>query len=200
VRGVQDLIDRAPYTTRLYSTLSAAEMTVDPVFRVNPDLPELSNLHQAERVIECNASVYEFEANWRIDFPQGTTIRGTPDSFGTWPDQVDEQPANFRVLTLSTTGDGAVLADNGEIINAELAAYNAGVPGVTTMVEMPGVDTPGIDTPGAGAEVGDDGVMTYHSNDACSLRPSRGNEPPASFAAGLAALLGAGWLRRRARS
>jgi hypothetical protein len=192
LRSVQELIDRTPYATRLYSTLSAAEMTVDPIFRVNPDLPELNNQHQAVRVIECNPNVYEFEANWRIDFPQGTTIRGTPESVGTWPAGVDEQPANFRVLTLSTTGDGAVLADNAELINAELAAYNAGVPSP---------DTPSVVTPGMGAVVGNDGVMTYHSNDACSLRPSRGERPlHGSFAAALAALIGAGWLRRRARS
>jgi hypothetical protein len=194
LRGVQTLIDRAPYATRLYSTLSAAEMVVDPVFRFNPDLPELSNVHQAERVIECDPSVYEFEAPWRIDFPQGTTIRGTADSVGIWPDAVSEQPANFRVLTLSTTGEGAVIADNAEVITADLSAYNAGVPGIDRPV--PGG---GVDTPSTGSMMGDDRVAS-HSSGACSLGAGHARGiGPVPFAASLAILAGAGWLRRRPR-
>jgi Uncharacterized protein conserved in bacteria (DUF2330) len=186
IRSVQQLIDRAPYTTRLYSTLSAADMTADPVFKFNPDLPELSNVHQAVRVTECDSSLYEYQAPWRIDFPQGTTIRGTADSVGAWPDAISTQPANFRVLSLSTTGDGAVLADNTEVINAGLASYNAGV------LSPDGV--PGTTT-------GSDGVTTYHSSDSCSLSAGqRPSSPPLPFAVSLASLLGACWLRRRATS
>jgi hypothetical protein len=36
MRRVQQLIDAQPYVTRLYSTLSPADMTVDPVFTFNP--------------------------------------------------------------------------------------------------------------------------------------------------------------------
>jgi Uncharacterized protein conserved in bacteria (DUF2330) len=128
LRGVQELIDQAPYATRLYSTLSAAEMTVDPVFVFNADLPDIDNIHSADRVIECNPNLYESEAPWRIDFPQGTTIRGTPEQVGQWPAAVDEQPPNFRVLTLAASGEGAVVADNSGTIDSMLAEYNAGVP------------------------------------------------------------------------
>jgi hypothetical protein len=128
LRSVQELIDRARYTTRLYSTLSAAEMTVDPVFVFNADLPDVDNVHTADRVIECNPSLYEAAAPWRIDFPQGTTIRGTADQVGQWPAAVDEQPPNFRVLTLAAAGEGAVVADNSGTISSMLADYNAGVP------------------------------------------------------------------------
>jgi hypothetical protein len=128
LRSVQELIDRAPYTTRLYSTLSAAEMTVDPVFVFNADLPPVDNVHNADRVIECSPAVYEFEAPWRIDFPQGTTIRGTPEQVGQWPTAVDEQPPNFRVLTLAASGEGEVVADNSGAISSMLADYNAAVP------------------------------------------------------------------------
>jgi hypothetical protein len=193
LRGVQTLIDQAPYATRLYSTLSAAEMLVDPVFRFNPDLPDLDNVHQAERVIECDASVFPFQAPWRIDFPQGTTIRGTPDSVGAWPDAVSGQPANFRVLSLSTTGEGAVLADNAEVITADLAAYNAGVPGSSGSV-MGGAANPGT------GMTGNDGVVTRHSSGACSVVAGRARAAaPLPFAASLALLVGAGWLRRRPR-
>jgi hypothetical protein len=128
LRGVQTLIDRTGYTTRLYSTLSAAEMTIDPVFVFNPDLPNVNNIHQADRIIECNSGVYESQASWRIEFPQGTTIRGTPDSVGQWPEAVSDQPPNFRVLTLAASGEGEVIDDNSGVISSMLADYNAGIP------------------------------------------------------------------------
>jgi hypothetical protein len=137
LRSVQALIDQAPYATRLYSTLSAAEMTRDPVFVFNAELPPVNNIHSADRVIECNPRVYQSDAPWRIDFPQGTSIRGTAAQVGQWPSAVDEQPPNFRVLTLAASGEGAVVADNSGTINSMLANYNAGVP-------RPGADSGGF--------------------------------------------------------
>jgi hypothetical protein len=174
LRGVQTLIDRGPYVTRLYSTLSAAEMTVDPVFRFNPDLPDVDNIHQANRIIECDRDVYLSRAAWRIEFPQGTVIRGSADSVGRWPTEVDNQPPNFRVLTLATTGEGAVVADNSALIEDMLAGYNAGVP-------RPKGDSGGFCNLGAGAG---------------AANASRGSALPAALTLALATLLGA--RRRRA--
>lgn len=128
LRDVQELLDGAPYVTRLYSTLSAEEMTVDPVFVFNPDLPNVDNIHRADRIIECNGDVTVGEAPWRIELPQGGVIRGTAADVGSWPLAVAEQPANLRVLTLAAEGDGEVLEDNGAVIDEMLAEYNAGVP------------------------------------------------------------------------
>jgi hypothetical protein len=128
IRRVQQLIDSLPYTTRMYSTLSAADMTVDPVFTFNPDLPEVNNVHTATRTIECSPSVYSWEAPWRIDLPQGGSIRGTPDTVGSWPAEVDDQPANLRVLTLSSAGSGLVSEDNAEVIGQMLEDYNDTIP------------------------------------------------------------------------
>jgi Uncharacterized protein conserved in bacteria (DUF2330) len=169
LRGVQALIDQAPYTTRLYSTLSAAEMTLDPVFVFNPELPDVNNIHQANRVIECDGSVTEFEAPWRIDFPQGTTIRGTANDVGSWPDAVGAQPPNFRVMTLAATGEGVVVADNAEIISSMLADYNSGVP------------------------------RPRDSGGFCSIGAGAPRRPTLPVALALGALLGATRLRRAAR-
>jgi hypothetical protein len=128
VRLVQTLIDEHPEVTRLYSTLSAAEMTVDPLFTFNTDLEDLSNLHTAERIIECNPSIYEFEAPWRIELPQGSVVRGTADQVGTWPAEFSSQPANFRILRQGDSGEGRVVEDNGPLINDMLDEYNAGIP------------------------------------------------------------------------
>ena len=45
--------DRSAYLTRLYTTLSPAEMDTDPVFAFNPDLKPVSNVHNAREVYPC---------------------------------------------------------------------------------------------------------------------------------------------------
>ena len=42
------------YLTRLFTTLSAEEMTVDPMFGFNPDLPEVANLRTAGARFDCS--------------------------------------------------------------------------------------------------------------------------------------------------
>jgi hypothetical protein len=128
VQRVQELIDAHPTVTRLYSTLSAEEMTADPLFTFNPDLADVSNVHVAERIIECNPDVYQSEAPWRIELPQGGVVRGTADQVGTWPDGFSAQPANFRILRQSESGEGKVVEDNGSTIDGMLDDYNATIP------------------------------------------------------------------------
>jgi len=50
---VQAVLADAPYLTRLYTTLSADEMTLDPMFSYNPDLPRVSNVHAADAYWDC---------------------------------------------------------------------------------------------------------------------------------------------------
>lgn len=53
LRATSKLFDTRPYLTRLYTTLSAEEMTVDPMFDVNSDLPKVSNMRTARAHWEC---------------------------------------------------------------------------------------------------------------------------------------------------
>jgi hypothetical protein len=119
MRSMQQLLTSRPVMTRLYTTMSAMEMTEDPLFTFNADLPLVSNVHTAERVIECNPSVEQFNAPWRIELPQGGVVRGTGSS-QTWP-VVPEQPYNRRVLQLGEKGSGMVAEDHTE----RLAEINA---------------------------------------------------------------------------
>jgi MYXO-CTERM domain-containing protein len=129
VRRVQAIIDAHPTITRLYTTLSADEMTLDPLFGFNPDLGTVSNQHSADRIIECSSDLYQWEAPWRIELPQGGTVRGLPADVGTWPAELADTPPNFRILRDAESGAGRVLEDNSESISAGLDAYNASVPG-----------------------------------------------------------------------
>jgi MYXO-CTERM domain-containing protein len=129
MKDVQALFDRSAYVTRLYSTMSAKEMTADPLFTFNPDLQDVSNVHTAVRVIECNPKIQQFEAPWRVELPSGQTVRGTADQVGTWPAAFDSQEANTKIVQMSASGPGVVLLDNSPAIGGALDQYNAKVPG-----------------------------------------------------------------------
>jgi hypothetical protein len=130
VKVVQTLIDAHPELTRLYSTLSADEMTEDPEFTFNADLADVSNLHTAERVIECNPNLYQFEAPWRVELPQGDVVRGTAADFQSrqWPSGVSDLPPNRRIVHSAGSGSGKVFEDNSAAITTTLEAYNSTVP------------------------------------------------------------------------
>lgn len=116
-----------PYLTRFYTTMSADEMTRDPAFDFNSNLPDLSNAHTADRIIECSPSINQFEAPWRIELANGETIRG---SGNTWPFSVGDgsMPANARISRLETDGDGEVIVDNVAAIASALTDHNRTVP------------------------------------------------------------------------
>lgn len=125
------MLDKHPTLSRLYTTLSAEEMTLDPIFTFNPDLEDVSNQHTAERVIECRPDISQFEAPWRIELPKGGgTIRGTAQQVGSWPTDLDALPPNSRIVRTSSSGSGKVVEDNATPIAEQLAKYNATVAGV----------------------------------------------------------------------
>jgi hypothetical protein len=44
-----DLVRRYDYVTRFFGRISPEEMTVDPMFDLDPDLPDVSNIHDLSR-------------------------------------------------------------------------------------------------------------------------------------------------------
>ncbi len=127
----EELVQSRPYVTRLYTTLSAPEMDLDPLFDFNPDLEEVSNMHAATRVIECSPNLSFGEAPSRIELEDGRVVRLPPGN-GPWPfspGAEDAPPANAIVAQLSTSGPGTVVEDNGAQIDEVLGRYNAQVPG-----------------------------------------------------------------------
>ena len=127
MRETQELFDDFPYVTRLYTTMSAHEMTLDPSFDFNPDLADVDNVHNADRIIECHPDVFQQDAPWRAELPSGLVVRGT--GFG-WPIQPDEMmPATLTVSEVGTSGQGTVVRDNVETVRQQLELANAQVPG-----------------------------------------------------------------------
>jgi len=208
-RLVQELIDTKSYATRLYSTLSAEEMTVDPLFTFNPDLPDVDNFHTAERVIECSPAYYQSDAPWRIELPQGGVVRGGPGDFGTWPSAFDELPANRRILRMGESGLGQVLEDNSELIDDAIQTYSEGVPDPPRHLpdSIPGesIDggvgpaAPGSPSPASNDSPGSSDIPLAPTG-GCACRNSHGGSTAALSFGLLALLVFAMRLRARASS
>lgn len=114
------LFDENSNVTRMYTTLSPDEMTVDPSFTFNPELEDVSNVHVADQIMMCA----DGGPGWRIELPQGMTIEGDGQ---TWPIDFDSgMPANLRILQLSTSGGGLAVEDNAATIGAMLTDLGVG--------------------------------------------------------------------------
>ena len=66
------LFSNGRYLTRLYTTLSADEMTVDPVFVYNNDMPDQSATREAKLVASCGSNGTE----WNLTLGAGTGREG----------------------------------------------------------------------------------------------------------------------------
>ena len=113
-----------PYLTRLFTTLSPDEMTKDPVFSFNPDLPEVSNEHWGELVfLECSPNggvdfngpaLLVTEQGWRLYLPDGP-------SRNDW--QEAGLPASLRIEMLREEGAAQVVTDNADAITTGVDTY-----------------------------------------------------------------------------
>ena len=138
----EQLLQSRPYVTRLYTTMSAKEMTLDPAFAFNSDLGNVSNVHTAERTFGCDDS-------WKIELPQGDIVYGKPGAV--WPmDDMDGQPAALRIMQLSTSGKGEVVKDNAKRITQLLKQSDSGD---SARFDGDGDDGCSVAQPGSGAPV-----------------------------------------------
>jgi hypothetical protein len=174
VMNTQQLLDSRSYVTRLYSTMSADEMTLDPVFDFNGDLADVSNVHTAVQTIECSSSVTQYEAPWRIELPQGGVIRGKGGDY-TWPFALGgDLPANLKIVQLSTKGQGKVAMDNSADVAKVLLKQSGGMKSTGAATPPPpkrGVPIGG-GTGGTSGSKMDAGMMSASMPDAGVSSPS----------------------------
>ncbi len=172
----QKLLSSLPYVTRLYTTMSADEMTVDPAFDFNPDAGDVSNQHTAMQTIGCDQS-------WTMVLPQGDVVVGR--ELGVWPSQAAKgQPAARKILQLATQGKGTVMLDNSAKIT-KLLAKAAADQGVKVV---------------SGADGGPPVVLKGGSSGGCSAMGSSTSQASAgAWLLGLLSWCGL-WWRRRGRS
>jgi MYXO-CTERM domain-containing protein len=208
MQETQALFDSRPYLTRLYTTMSADEMTMDPVFAFNPDLDDVSNIHTATQVLECGKSGDPFgaDAPWSVELPQGGTVRGAGNA-RVWPIDVMSQPAALRIMQFGTSGEGEVLEDRSKSIAEKNPAPpskpSTGLAGSGSTVTAgrggsaappkTGTGGTGASAPVAPPNLGDKATED-EGNDGCSVAHARGSD-----ALSLLLLAAIPLLRRRRR-
>jgi hypothetical protein len=66
------MFDRHDYLTRLYTTMSPSEMTLDPFFETNKEMEDVSNLHEAKAEYICTENGTDFVL--KVTLEDGTVI------------------------------------------------------------------------------------------------------------------------------
>ena len=119
-----ELFDRHPSVTRLFTALSAEEMTLDPIFAFNPDLEDFSNVHEADVIVDCGDGGDYYSSPIRIRLEDGREIITGWDMPR---DDFDAMPAADSFAEAGASGQPRVIQDNSETINIALAERNAEV-------------------------------------------------------------------------
>jgi MYXO-CTERM domain-containing protein len=193
------LLSAYPYLTRMYTTISPAEMTEDPFFHQNADLADVDNRNQiAQQFIDCDNN-----AIWTL--PDGRQVYSpTPFDF---PDFAGEMPWEEEIEDAPDRGDTIDLVNNTELINVQLAEYNCGYnfPSAEACGNPPdsgtgtGTGGPGGGPGGTGSDTGDDPDQTDGGGgDGCGCS-AQGGEPSDALAFGALGLGLLGLRRRRRR-
>ncbi len=191
----QALLQRWTYLTRLYTTISPEEMTLDPTFKAMPehDYETVSNTGAFGnlRTTCCGKQV--------LDIPKQGDVPGREVALdaGRWPPFSSLMPWAERIEQAPLLGDLMTVADNSQAVDAELARWNeaqgwpagSGQGGFTCSGGSGGVGFSGGFSTG-----GDQGLQPGGGSSCNCSVPGRHN------ALGLAAVLGLvgfGLVRRR---
>lgn len=114
LKDTQAIFDSRPYFSRLYTTVSPEEMTRDPIFAENPDLPDVSNVHTATALATCGADQNAPPESVLITLPSGKTILVRGPFQMTWPevtypDPAPNEPAASKIELIGTSGPGTIV-------------------------------------------------------------------------------------------
>ena len=123
LQHAQDTFDRLPYVTRLYTTLSAEEMNLDPIFAFNPDLEAFSNVHVADAIVDCGEGGDYYTSPVIVRLADGREIITTRN--GGDRTALDAMPAAQSFAETGASGPPVVLRDNNAEIEVALAEFNA---------------------------------------------------------------------------
>jgi MYXO-CTERM domain-containing protein len=188
------LLDSYPTLTRMFTTISPGEMTADPFFHENSDLPGVDFTNQiATRNFGCGP-----DEVWVLPDGREVYVPG-----GIWPDFVEEMPWEEEVQEIAAAGAPVVLQSRTTLINDLLETHNC-------MFDYPSAEacgnagstgdldsgSTGVGGTGGTAGTGGDGSAGLNGgtlDDGCNCRSS-------GSAGGSAVLLGLGLLGLGRRS
>jgi MYXO-CTERM domain-containing protein len=114
-KHARDVLAKYPFLTRMFTTISPAEMTIDPEFVARPDL--------------SNENVTAFQNATRRTTCSGSSAMLLPDGRevalpGSWPTFSSLMPWAERIEEVPATGPVIVLVDNTDEIDEQLRIWN----------------------------------------------------------------------------
>jgi MYXO-CTERM domain-containing protein len=146
------IVSEWPYLTRLFTTISPDEMTMDPMFHARSELTlGVSQSRQAVQLVQCSS-------DRTVTLPDGRVVALDATN---WPAFSSAMPWAERIEEVPDEGDIVVLVDNSDEIDALLADWN----------ELIGVDI----EPGEGLSTGGTGTGNS-SNSSSSSSQGTGGE------------------------
>ena len=115
LKSAMTLLGAHPYLTRLYTTMSAEEMSVDPDFDFNADAPAVTNVFTAKaRYDTCESDVTQRKV--RIELPDGRVF------YTRMSEPFNQGPNSERVEQYSNIGSPALIQDNNALIQEAIRA------------------------------------------------------------------------------
>jgi len=163
-RAVDGLFRDTRTLTRFFTTIDPAEMTRDPIFAFNPDLPPVSNDHVIDATIrsgeDCQSYVdlvYPDARRWRV-----TCDFGCP---GVIPAVPGQEPLRFAEV-LDETGEPVPIGDDQiAAVDRILDGASVGLPTLPPSFEaelpvlQPGPSLPSVGASGGSGCAGGDGPL-----------------------------------------
>jgi MYXO-CTERM domain-containing protein len=196
-RRASELLRDYPYLTRLFTMLSPAEMTEDPMFHQRADLPEVPAQRLASRAVVG-------EIGFQV--PGAHLVVLTDD--GSWPVFETSMPWVERVEEIPASGAVIELVDNGTLIDLLLEDHNRAQGWDEDACGSPGGNSGGGSGGSGGGTIGgnggggsggekltDEDRMTAGGGCGCSV-PRGGGAGSLAMALALGALVARGRRRR----
>jgi hypothetical protein len=145
----EKLFKGLPYLTRLYTTMSPDEMTQDPMFVFNKDLPLVAKDHQATGIRKCSGSYEYDDAPIQITLENGTSYLYDPGATA-GGGGTGKLPAAARIEQLKSSGAASVIKDNGGDISKVLANAAVTTSGSGAVISVPKPNLTGFGCAGCG--------------------------------------------------
>jgi len=155
-RHANDLLDANPYLTRMYTTISPAEMSEDPTFEETDGLPPVGTTQTATALTSCDGKTGVILPDGREVGLDRVTNPSSPSAVTVkWPTFRSEMPWVERVEELGGSTGPIVLVDNSATIDRLLKEWNDSIGWIPGGLDAGGGGAGG--GPGAGGGLGASG-------------------------------------------
>jgi hypothetical protein len=130
LREFQHAVDSSAYLTRLRTFISPAQMTIDPTFAITSNLPDVSNIHVAQGLLQCGMNGAWGQSPISITYEGGghVTLMGDGQS-GYNTSDLMQLPAALLWYQDKADGSNYVAGSNVAAINGIIASHNNRVDG-----------------------------------------------------------------------